>query len=140
MLKTPYGGWSEIKIGNWSDRCSYLDDIPWMIYDSLMQVLTTGSKSSVLFDAEGYEYFICFNKDYVSIFTDDDCCITEHINIKTLSEEFVSDIRKDIDKWSRWLPKAWAEDTENSEFIAQEKNELLQYCTDIENLLSVNKN
>ena len=28
MLDTPKYGWSHVSIGSWSDRCSYLDDVP----------------------------------------------------------------------------------------------------------------
>ena len=34
MLDTPKLGWSKIHIGTWSDRCSYLDDVPMKLLEA----------------------------------------------------------------------------------------------------------
>ena len=34
MLDTPKLGWSKIHIWTWSDRCSYLDDVPMKLLEA----------------------------------------------------------------------------------------------------------
>ena len=62
MLSTPKYGWSTITIGNWSDRCSYIDDVPFMLLSAVDEVIRTRTTYSVKFDAEGYEYIIVFDE------------------------------------------------------------------------------
>ena len=35
MLKHDGAGWGHISIGDWSDRCSYLDDVPYALLDAV---------------------------------------------------------------------------------------------------------
>lgn len=61
MLKEPKHGWSQITIGNWSDRCSYLDDVPFLLLEGMEGVCRTGNPVVAKFDAEGWEYLIVFD-------------------------------------------------------------------------------
>ena len=38
MLDAPKLGWSKIHIGAWSDRCSYLDDVPMKLLEAFFAV------------------------------------------------------------------------------------------------------
>ena len=69
MLSKPEYGWSNITIRDWSDRCSYIDDIPVMLLDAIYQQLCNNTIQAVGFDAEGYEYIIIFDKFYTHIIT-----------------------------------------------------------------------
>ena len=62
MLKTPKYGWSEITIGDWHDRCSYLDDVPYRLLEAVDYTNRCGRPSSVKFDAEGWDYIIVFDQ------------------------------------------------------------------------------
>ena len=107
MLSTPQYGWSEITIGNWHDRCSYLDDVPFMLIETLDATINTGRPHCAKFDAEGYEYIIVFDVYATHIihddFDDEYYYYTVEINIRDLAMELLSDIRKDLDSWTNWM-------------------------------------
>ena len=106
MLKTPWCGWSEIKIGDWHDRCSYLDDVPYRLLEAVDYTNRTGRPSAVKFDAEGGEYIIVFDEFETHIINYDFECqyhyYTIEINLKDLIKELIADIRRDLIAWSEW--------------------------------------
>lgn len=109
MLKYTGYGWGEISIGNWKDRCSYLDDVPNELLGAVEEVIRTFRPSVRQFDAEGYDYTIvfCMNEVYIISNKDDDggsgfTLTIENVSAIDLAKELVSDIRSDIDRWARW--------------------------------------
>lgn len=108
MLETPWCGWSEIKIGDWHDRCSYIDDVPYRLLEAVDHTNRTGMPSSVKFDAEGWEYIIVFDMHHTHIicydFENDGHykLYTIDIDLKDLIRDLISDIRRDIEEWSKW--------------------------------------
>lgn len=107
MLDTPQHGWSNISIGSWHDRCSYLDDVPVVLLNTLRQFLNTKLPVVVKFDAEGYEYIIAFDFGMVHIITESEDgdsyqLSSQEVNIPALAKELVEDIRRDIDAWANW--------------------------------------
>ena len=106
MLKTPKYGWSEITIGNWYDRCSYLDDVPYRLLEAVDYTNRCGRPSSVKFDAEGWEYIIVFDQFETHIicynFKGEYNYYTIEINLKDLIRELLADIRRDLKAWSEW--------------------------------------
>lgn len=106
MLATPKHGWSDITIGDWHDRCSYIDDVPFMLLEAVDAVVRTYRPSAVEFDAEGYEYIIVFDVSETHIifcdFESQYHYYTVEIDIKDLTMELINDIRKDVDLWSSW--------------------------------------
>lgn len=52
MLDAPKYGWNRITIGPWSDRCSYLNDVPLELLEAMKQFRTTHLPTPVKFDAE----------------------------------------------------------------------------------------
>jgi hypothetical protein len=132
MLKTPWCGWSEITIGNWHDRCSYLDDVPYMLLETVDDVNRTGRPSSVKFDAEGYHYIIVFDMYETHIICDSfDIGYDLHtieINIKDLIRDLLADIRRDLDAWGKWCS--------DSDYETEErKADLDAWCNVIEKRL-----
>ena len=106
MLDTPRNGWSTIKIGGWSDRCSYLDDVPFMLLSALEEACRTGRLVSGKFDAEGYEYIIVFDMYETHIITETENgykLVTVEITPAELAAEIIGDIRKDLSGWSSWI-------------------------------------
>ena len=133
MLATPKYGWSEITIGNWHDRCSYLDDVPYRLLESVDYTNRCGRPSSVKFDAEGWEYIIVFDMYKTHIICDNDDCkyilYTVEINLKDLIRELIYDIRRDIDAWSKWY-------CDVREYEAEERKlDLAAWCDVIEKRL-----
>lgn len=107
MLKTPQYGWSEITIGDWYDRCSYLDDVPYRLLEAVDFTNRTRRPSAVEFDAEGYEYIIVFDTWETHIIHntfdgEEYRLITIEIALKDLIRELIADIRRDLKEWSEW--------------------------------------
>ncbi len=127
MLSKPECGWSYITIGKWSDRCSYIDDVPFVILKGLEQSYKTYSPVSVKFDAEGWEYIIVFDWQETHIITDKNgeyALITVEIGIDELAKQATSDIRREIDDWSVWTDYGDMPDDEKN----QRKKDLLALC------------
>lgn len=101
-LKTPRHGWSELHMGTWSDRLSYLDDPAFDLLWAIERALRTKQPSAVKFDAEGYEYIIVFDCCDQFVITDDDPFTLAHIDMKLedVAAALVRDIRKDLDLWA----------------------------------------
>ena len=133
MLKTPQYGWSEITIGSWHDRCSYLDDVPYRLLEAVDYTNRCGRPSSVKFDAEGWEYIIVFDQFDTHIicynFEGERNYYTIDINLKDLIKDLLVDIRRDLVAWSEW-------GYDTSEYEAEErKADLDAWCNVIEQRL-----
>lgn len=106
MLKYDGAGWGHISIGDWSERCSYLDDVPYALLDAIEETARTGHKTVREFDAEGYEYTIVFGTVETYIISDKDDGVYSLVVIETsiyeLAKELIDDICSDIDTWARW--------------------------------------
>ncbi len=127
MLSNPGCGWSDITIGEWSDRCSYLDDVPFGILKGLEESCRTHNPVAVKLDAEGWEYIIVFNEQETHIITDkngDYALTTVEIGSDELAKQAVSDILRDIDGWSAWIDYGDMSDDEKG----KRKKELLALC------------
>lgn len=133
MLATPEFGWSEITIGDWHDRCSYVDDVPYMLLEAVDIVNRTGRPHCVKFDAEGWEYIIVFNIYETHIihcnFEGEYHYYTIEIRLKDLTIELLSDIRKDLDLWAGWSFSA------SEDEICERKKDLAAWCDVIEKRL-----
>lgn len=136
MLSTPKHGWSNISIGNWSERCSYLDDVPFTLLRALEKVCRTRTVEAVKFDAEGYEYIVVFDNNDVHIISNNSeqgyIYVSIEANVHDLAKELVSDIRKDIDYWSSWNNYG----SMSTEEMAERKQGLIILCDNIEKRIS----
>lgn len=106
MLKHDGVGWGHISIGDWSDRCSYLDDVPYALLDAVEETVRTGHKTVHEFDAEGYEYTIVFGTVETYIISNKDdgtfSLVVIETNIYELAKELTDDIRSNLDAWAKW--------------------------------------
>lgn len=131
MLKTPKYGWSEITIGNWKDRCSYLDDVPYDLLKTMGAADRAHVPKCVKFDAEGWEYIIVFDmfETHIITYTSDGdyTYVAVEINLKDLIRELIADIRRDIVEWANW-----GYNMSNDE-IEERKSTLESWCRAIEN-------
>ena len=102
MLPPPQCGWSELHMGTWSDRLSYLDDPAFDLLWAVERVLRTSQPSAVKFDAEGHEYTIVFDRYDQFIITGGDTFTLTHVDMKLedVAAGLARDIRKDIDRWA----------------------------------------
>lgn len=130
MLATPKHGWSQITIGDWSERCSYLDDVPYMLFEAIEAVCRTHCPSAVKFDAEGWEYILVFDDYTIYVISDkcDDGYIYTSIDVKVsdIAKELIEDVRRDIDSWALWAFNP------SDDEVAERRKDLLVFCDILE--------
>ena len=116
MLSKPKYGWTNITIGNWSDRASFLTDIPFNLLDAFIGSKKEYHPVSVKFDAEGWEYIIVFDyydtyildygyktsEDYLNDKEDKIKLYSFEISREDIISEFVSDLENNFDAWVMW--------------------------------------
>lgn len=105
MLSKPDCGWSTIAIGDWSDRCSYLTDVPYDLARALELGVRTHKPTLATFDAEGWEYIIVFEWLDTHIISNKDeeyKLYSFPVGRDQLAAEFISDIRENLDGWASW--------------------------------------
>lgn len=133
MLRKPRHGWSTITIGDWSDRCSYVDDVPFMLLEALEESCRTFKPVAVEFDAEGYEYIIVFNSYETHIISNKDDTYTHTcvpIGRNKLAKELIDDITADLDDWAWWLG-------EYEEMYEERKKDLTVMCNILKRRLPI---
>jgi len=132
MLSKPEFGWSRITIGDWSDRCSYIDDVPFMLLEAMEESCRCNKPVSVKFDAEGWWYLIIFDDFWTYIIEEADETKLYRIEIDRdeLAKELIADIRKYIDYWTEWDGYC-----ENADYIEERKKDILILCDVVEKRL-----
>lgn len=60
MFTNPNSGWTTVTLGDFTDRASYLTNVPNDLIHALIYGIETYSPTSVQFDAEGWDYTITF--------------------------------------------------------------------------------
>jgi len=106
MFTTPQDGWTHIQLENFSERASYLTDIPNDCLDAFIHALQTNNPAIMYFDAEGFDYHLIssFYRSYI-IKDKEDNKVDIHViekDILELAKELVDDIQRDFDDWLNW--------------------------------------
>ena len=147
MLNTPKNGWGKIQIGEWEDRVSYLDDIPFDLLEALTDSCKKHVPVSVKFDAEGYEYIVVF--DWMVTYViyqesavvnllcgrnngeeDSETCVVRiSVPRSEIAKELIHDIRANAPEWAAFYCSV--EDEE----VGQRQLQLLTMCKQLESLL-----
>lgn len=129
MLSKPKYGWSAITIGDWSDRCSYLTDVPFQLLEAMYDSCKNHKPTAAAFDAEGWDYTIVFDwlETHIIISKDSFELKTIEINRDELAKELVEDIRNNIDEWASWIDYGDM-DEKGKQF---RKERLLAMCNDL---------
>lgn len=116
MLKAPYAGWTTIKIGDWSDRASYLTDVPMDILDAFINSYNYWQPAVIKFDAEGWEYTVVIDDyetyiidylhndegDYLDSFEANPTLTIIKVKKKNLAKEVLNDIKSNFNSWVEW--------------------------------------
>ena len=105
MLSKPHYGWTNVTIGNFKGRASYLTDVPMDCLISFINSLKYGIPASIFFDEEGADFTLVtehYNNTYVICEREN----TELIKIDKcfldLAEELIKDIECNIEDWVLW--------------------------------------
>lgn len=145
MLTTPKHGWAHIQLLEWSDRLSYLDDVPFMLLNALYDGCYDHKPVSVKFDAEGYEYILVFEWKFVYVIYQDSSFLQHfskdtgseemqiiklHISREAVCRELIQDIRNDVKEWASFYY-----DVEDPITAEERQKELLNLCDSVEALL-----
>ena len=131
MLTKPIHGWTILQLGNFSERASYLTDIPNDCLDAFIHALQTNNSAIVYFDAEGFDYHLIssFYRSYI-IRDKENNKVDIHViekDILELAKELVNDIQRDFDKWLNWESYDDGEYAEVNREVFREKLSLLNF-------------
>lgn len=104
MFTKPKYGWTNLQLGNFSERASYLTDIPNDCLDIFINAIQNNVPAVVYFDAESWDFhlvssyyrtYIILDKDKLEIFIYDK-------TIKEVAKELINDIENYFDEWVNW--------------------------------------
>ena len=131
MFTTPQDGWTHIQLENFSERASYLTDIPNDCLDAFIHALQTNNPAIMYFDAEGFDYHLIssFYRSYI-IKDKEDNKVDIHViekDILELAKELVDDIQRDFDDWLNWESYDDGEYSEVNREVFKEKLSRLNF-------------
>ena len=127
MLTIPNCGWTNIIIGNFSDRASYLTEVPLDCLRAMIYALSNNTDFICVFDAEGWNFKVISDNYRTFVIEEKDSCeliTVENITKTILAKELYSDISDNLDKWAEW-----------SFDLREDRNEVLKYRKCLKELL-----
>jgi len=104
MFTKPEHGWINLQIEDFSERASYMTDIPNECLDAFIYALQNNTPAVVFFDAEGYEFHLVasYYGSYIIVDKDNAKLYTVSKNIYALAKELYDDIKNNLDEWTNW--------------------------------------
>ena len=116
MLSKPQFGWTDITIGDWTGRLSYIDDVPMILLNALRE-----PTSRVHFNTEGGDIYIFFTEEMTYVVNDNEGTgepdlYVENINRVENAYSLYVNIVNHIKEWSEWGQDS---DEENPDKIAE---------------------
>jgi hypothetical protein len=123
MLSKPRYGWTNVTIGDFSERASYLTDVPIQCLQSFVSMLKYKLPFAVNFDAEGWEYVVVITDFEAHILSNK--CDNGHfykwidIRKEDLAKELISDIENHFDCWVDWMCDEYMSEESWNKRVAQ---------------------
>lgn len=106
MLSKPQFGWTDIAIGDWTGKLSYIDDVPVVLLNAFYNVFHNQKPEVVCFDAESMNYWIVFDLSDTIIITEDGNCqysvSRQNVGVRELGMQMWNDIACKPKDWARW--------------------------------------
>lgn len=106
MLSKPQFGWTDITIGDWTGKLSYIDDVPVVLLNAFCNVFSNQEPEGIYFDAEGINYWIVFDLFDTIIITEDENCqysvSRQNVGVGELGMQMWNDITCKLKDWIRW--------------------------------------
>ena len=123
MLTKPKHGWTNLHIGDFSERASYLTDIPNDCLDAFIYALQNGNPAVVFFDAEGWDFHLVasYYQSYVIVDKDEAKLYAFDKTINDLTKELYEDISNNFDDWLDWDMYDTVEEREENKRGLKEK-------------------
>ena len=137
MLSKPKHGWTDITLGDFIGRGSYLTDIPIDLLNTFINALRDSIPASVFFDEEGSEFTLVshYNGTYIIVEREEKPeLISVDIGFIELIKEIINDLESNIDEWANWM--CYYDLTE--EELAQRENLLKSKIEELRNLIDKN--
>lgn len=128
MFTEPKSGWTNLQLGCFESRASYLTDIPMDCLDAFIYALENNKPITIFFDAEGWDFHLIssyYGSYIISNENDEsDLCLING-SFKELARELVEDIEKYLDGWINWEWFSLDEEDEFNERKEELNNKLL---------------
>jgi len=136
MFTKPESGWADFTIGDFTDRASYLHDIPFDVLNAIIDSVMTWQPIIFKLDAEGWENIIVIDNYDTHIINDKNESGFQLISIvikkNDLISEIINSINSNIDEWASWGYK-----DRNSKNIVDRKEMLLMKISEIKRLYNI---
>lgn len=104
MFSKPIHGWTDITIGDFTGRGSYLTDIPMDVLNAFINSLDYSIPASIRFDEEGSEFILVshYYNTYIILEREKTELISININYLDLIKEAIKDIEDNLEDWVYW--------------------------------------
>lgn len=125
MFTKPEHGWTNLQLGDFSQRASYLTDIPNDCLDAFIYALHNNVPAVVYFDAEGWNFHLVSSwyRSYVIVDKDETTVYAIDKTMFKLAKELINDIENNFDIWLGWdMEEDYVE--ENKEKFKEKLNQL----------------
>lgn len=140
MFSKPRYGWSDVFIGDFKGRCSYLTDVPVDILNAFINAIKYDLPASVFFEEEGSEFTLVSSRYNTYIISDreETKLYQSEISIFELAKEVISDIETNLDEWIDWM-NYQDYDSKERTFLLSSKIEELKKLVQKHDELKTNK-
>ena len=140
MFSKPRYGWSDVSLGNFKGRCSYLTDVPVDILNAFINAIKYDLPASVFFEEEGSEFILVSSLYNTYIISDrkETKLYQSEISIFELAKEVISDIETNLDEWIDWM-NYQDYDSKERTFLLSSKIEELKKLVQKHDELKTNK-
>lgn len=117
MLSKPKNGWSSWCVENFNHQISYIDDMPFILLNKIIEFFDKEECQKVEFDAEGYFYDIYLGFPVYGS-SPDNGMVKISDDMVLFTNEILFDIERDIKDWSRF--PTYSESENDALFIEKE--------------------
>ena len=117
MLSKPKNGWSSWCVKDFIHPISYIDDMPFVLLDKIIDFFDKEECQEIEFDAEGYFYKIYLGFPVYGVAKYGDM-VTIADDMVLFTNEILSDIETDIKDWSEF--PTYSESETDALFIEKE--------------------
>jgi hypothetical protein len=103
LFSIPKNGWVNLTIENWTDRASYLTDVPVDLLEAFIDYHTQGY-GMAWFDEEGTEFTLVITPYSLYIIEEKDESVLydfSEMKFEDIEKELIAELEKDLDGWSR---------------------------------------
>ena len=137
MFTKPEYGWTDVTIGDYTSRASYITDIPFDALDNVTEAIKYkdyGQTYTQRFDAEGWEFIIeaDANQTKLTIEEEDTKTIIIPKTMFDWAKEIITDIETYLEDWAKWT---WDQNLDEPEQYEENKKELQQKINQLKALL-----